>query len=51
MLGGTSHVALFARFPGISLAVEDDELEQVPSFIAQGWRELPVRLTPPTPSA
>ena len=43
--------ALFARFPGISLAVEDDDLEQVPSFIAQGWRELPVRLAPTTPAA
>ena len=47
----TALPALFARLPGIALAVEDDELEQVPSFIAQGWRELPVRLAPAPASA
>ncbi|MEV8543779.1 aminotransferase class III-fold pyridoxal phosphate-dependent enzyme [Streptomyces sp. NPDC051572] len=47
----TALPTLFARFPGISLAVAEDEWEQVPSFIAQGRRELPVRLAPATPSA
>ncbi|MFJ9632281.1 cytochrome P450 [Streptomyces sp. NPDC101175] len=46
----TALPALFERFPGISLAVDDDALEQVPSLIAQGWRELPVRLTPAPPA-
>ncbi|MFM9443235.1 cytochrome P450 family protein [Streptomyces acidiscabies] len=34
--------ALFARFP--ELALETDDLKQVPSFIAFGWQEIPVRL-------
>ncbi|MFJ8111772.1 cytochrome P450 [Streptomyces sp. NPDC096132] len=34
--------ALFDRFPQVRLA--DGELEQVPSFIAFGWQEIPVRL-------
>ncbi|WP_416966603.1 cytochrome P450 family protein [Streptomyces sp. 4F14] len=33
--------ALFERFPG--LALETDDLKQVPSFIAFGWQEIPVR--------
>ncbi|MFJ5259335.1 cytochrome P450 [Streptomyces sp. NPDC088387] len=36
--------ALFERFPGLRLAVDPTELRQVPSFIAVGWREVPVRL-------
>ncbi|MFJ3670616.1 cytochrome P450 [Streptomyces sp. NPDC090106] len=40
----TALPALFDRFPGLRLAVEDGELRQVPSFIAFGWREVPVRL-------
>ena len=36
--------ALFARFPRLRLADDGGELEQVPSFIAYGWREVPVRL-------
>ncbi|MEU6198810.1 cytochrome P450 [Streptomyces sp. NPDC047061] len=36
--------ALFERFPGLRLAVGEDELRQVPSFIAFGWQEIPVRL-------
>lgn len=44
----TALPALFARFPDICLAVDEAELEQVPSFIAHGWRELPVRLVPAT---
>ncbi|GAA3245613.1 cytochrome P450 [Streptomyces thermocoprophilus] len=38
----TALPALFERFPGLRL--EREELEQVPSFIAFGWREIPVRL-------
>jgi cytochrome P450 len=37
--------ALFARFPGLSLAASPDELEPVRSFISNGHRRLPVRLT------
>ncbi|MEU1179988.1 cytochrome P450 [Streptomyces sp. NPDC005820] len=34
--------ALFERFPELRAA--DGKLEQVPSFIAYGWQEIPVRL-------
>ncbi|MGW1957733.1 cytochrome P450 family protein [Streptomyces sp. NPDC001920] len=40
----TALPALFDRFPGLSLAVEGEELRQVPSFIAFGWQQIPVRL-------
>ncbi|EPD63960.1 cytochrome P450 family protein [Streptomyces sp. HGB0020] len=40
----TALPALFGRFPGMRLAVDEDELRQVPSFIAFGWQEVPVRL-------
>jgi 2-hydroxy-5-methyl-1-naphthoate 7-hydroxylase len=40
----TALPALFERFPGMRLAVGEDELRQVPSFIAFGWQEVPVRL-------
>lgn len=40
----TALPALFDRFPGMRLAVSEDELRQVPSFIAFGWQEVPVRL-------
>ncbi|GHB58821.1 cytochrome P450 [Streptomyces viridiviolaceus] len=40
----TALPALFERFPGLRLAVDADELRQVPSFIAFGWQEIPVRL-------
>ncbi|MFJ6661811.1 cytochrome P450 [Streptomyces sp. NPDC091377] len=40
----TALPALFERFPAIRLAVPPEELRQVPSFIAFGWREVPVRL-------
>lgn len=36
---------LFDRFPGLSLAVELDELVPLPTFIMNGHRSLPVRLT------
>ncbi|MFD7707013.1 cytochrome P450 [Streptomyces sp. NPDC059786] len=38
--------ALFERFPGLQLAVPDDELVPVDSFISNGHRALPVRLDP-----
>lgn len=38
----TALPALFERFPGLRQA--DGELRQVPSFIAFGWQEIPVRL-------
>ncbi|WP_432135382.1 MULTISPECIES: cytochrome P450 family protein [unclassified Streptomyces] len=38
----TALPALFERFP--ELALESGELRQVPSFIAFGWQEIPVRL-------
>ncbi|MFJ7072043.1 cytochrome P450 [Streptomyces sp. NPDC098781] len=40
----TALPALFDRFPGMELTVGADELRQVPSFIAFGWQEIPVRL-------
>jgi len=40
----TALPALFERFPDLTLAIKDDELRQVPSFIAYGWQEIPVRL-------
>ncbi|MDN3029118.1 cytochrome P450 [Streptomyces sp. S.PB5] len=40
----TALPALFDRFPELSLAVGEEELRQVPSFIAFGWQEVPVRL-------
>jgi cytochrome P450 len=36
---------LFARFPGLRLAVRQDELEPVDSFISNGHRSLPCRLS------
>ncbi|MGW2825246.1 cytochrome P450 family protein [Streptomyces sp. NPDC001443] len=40
----TALPALFDRFPGLALAVDAEELRQVPSFIAFGWQRIPVRL-------
>ncbi|MGQ4362849.1 cytochrome P450 family protein [Streptomyces sp. SAS_272] len=40
----TALPALFDRFPGMRLHEADGELRQVPSFIASGWQEIPVRL-------
>ncbi|MES5819967.1 cytochrome P450 [Streptomyces sp. RG80] len=39
----TALPALFDRFPELRLAVGAQELRQVPSFIAFGWQEVPVR--------
>ncbi|GAB2482526.1 cytochrome P450 family protein [Nocardiopsis aegyptia] len=36
---------LFARFPGLDLAVADQDLEPLPSFIVGGVQALPVRLS------
>ncbi|WP_406269413.1 cytochrome P450 [Streptomyces sp. NBC_00191] len=44
MEAATALPALFDRFPDLRLAAKPDELRQVPSFIALGWREIPVRL-------
>ncbi|MFJ1588047.1 cytochrome P450 [Streptomyces sp. NPDC088197] len=40
----TALPALFERFPDLRLAVPQDELKQVPSFIAYGWQRIPVHL-------
>jgi cytochrome P450 len=40
----TALPALFDRFPGLRLDEAAGELRQVPSFIASGWQEIPVRL-------
>ncbi|OIJ65251.1 cytochrome P450 family protein [Streptomyces mangrovisoli] len=40
----TALPALFDRFPDLRPAFTEDELRQVPSFIAFGWQEIPVRL-------
>ncbi|MFI5621377.1 cytochrome P450 [Streptomyces sp. NPDC051567] len=41
---------LFERFPDLSLAVEKGELQPLPTFIMNGHRSLPVRLTAPVPA-
>jgi cytochrome P450 len=41
---GTALPALFDRFPDLHLATAPERLNQVPSFIAYGWRPLPVHL-------
>ncbi|MQS36454.1 cytochrome P450 family protein [Streptomyces katsurahamanus] len=40
----TALPALFDRYPGLRLAAGGGGLRQVPSFIAYGWEEIPVRL-------
>ncbi|WP_329396512.1 cytochrome P450 [Streptomyces melanogenes] len=40
----TALPTLFERFPDLRLAAEADDLSQVPSFIAFGYQEIPVRL-------
>ncbi|MCX4681818.1 cytochrome P450 [Streptomyces sp. NBC_01433] len=42
---------LFERFPDLSLAVDTGELQPLPTFIMNGHRSLPVRLTAPVPAA
>ncbi|GAA3795781.1 cytochrome P450 [Sphaerisporangium flaviroseum] len=41
---------LFERFPELSLAVEPTDLQPLPTFIMNGHRSLPVRLTAPVPA-
>jgi len=41
---------LFSRFPQLALAVPADELVPLPTFIMNGHRALPVRLTPAVPA-
>lgn len=42
---------LFERYPDLSLAVSADDLEPMPTFIMNGHKALPVRLTAPVPAA
>lgn len=42
--------SLFERFPELNLAVGPDELQPLPTFIMNGHRALPVRLTAPVPA-
>ena len=44
MEASTALPALFDRYPGLALAADPADLTQVPSFIAYGWREIPVTL-------
>ncbi|WP_433309882.1 cytochrome P450 family protein [Micromonospora sp. CA-269861] len=43
--------SLFERFPDIALAVPVADLQPLPTFIMNGHRTLPVRLTAPVPAA
>jgi cytochrome P450 len=45
LVATTGLSTLFARFPDLSLAVEPQELQPLPTFIMNGHRALPVRLT------
>ncbi|WP_430787998.1 cytochrome P450 family protein [Actinoplanes sp. G11-F43] len=45
MIASVGLSRLFARFPDLSLAVQPDELQPLPTFIMNGHRSLPVRLT------
>ncbi|WNV84550.1 cytochrome P450 [Umezawaea sp. Da 62-37] len=42
--------ALFERFPDLSLAVDEDGLQPLPTFIMNAHTTLPVRLTAPLPA-
>jgi cytochrome P450 len=42
--------SLFERFPDLSLAVPKEELQPLPTFIMNGHRSLPVRLTAAVPA-
>jgi 2-hydroxy-5-methyl-1-naphthoate 7-hydroxylase len=42
--------ALFERFPGLTMAVETEELTSQGTFIMNGYKTLPVRLTAPEPA-
>ena len=47
LVATTGLSGLFDRFPQMELAVESDRLEPLPTFIMNGHRGLPVRLTVP----
>jgi cytochrome P450 len=47
LVAATGLSSLFARFPDLSLAVPLEELLPLPTFIMNGHRALPVRLTVP----
>ncbi|WP_329427647.1 cytochrome P450 [Streptosporangium sp. NBC_01495] len=51
LIGQVSLSMLFDRFPEMTLTVEPDELEPMPTFIMNGHRSLPVRLTAPVAAA
>ncbi|GAA4196955.1 cytochrome P450 [Streptosporangium oxazolinicum] len=51
LIGQVSLSMLFDRFPEMALTVEPDELEPMPTFIMNGHRSLPVRLTAPVAAA
>ncbi|UOE21935.1 cytochrome P450 [Thermobifida halotolerans] len=50
IVAGEGLSMLFERFPDMSLAVSPAELEPLPTFIMNGHRALPVRLTHPVPA-
>lgn len=50
LVGEIGLSTLFTRFPDLSLAVPADELQPLPTFIMNGHRSLPVRLTAPVPA-
>ncbi|MFB9723255.1 cytochrome P450 family protein [Planobispora longispora] len=47
LIGEIGLSTLFERFPDLSLAVPAEELQPLPTFIMNGHRSLPVRLTVP----
>ena len=51
LVATTGLSSLFARFPDLGLAVDTDELEPLPTFIMNGHRSLPVRLSAEAASA
>ena len=51
MMASISLATLFERFPEMTLAVPQEELQPIPTFIMNGHRSLPVHLTAPVPAA
>jgi cytochrome P450 len=51
LVATTGLSTLFERFPDIALAVDQEELRPLPTFIMNGHRSLPVRLTALVPAA
>jgi cytochrome P450 len=50
LVATTGLSTLFQRFPDLSLAVAREDLVPLPTFIMNGHRSLPVRLTKPVPA-